>query len=66
MIESGNVLRHAHVKDRCYAGIAHAIQPDAQYVENVDSAPGYHSGDRYCLPCARAFAGYEGGCHAQG
>lgn len=22
------------------------------YVENLDSAPAYHSGTRYCVPCA--------------
>lgn len=75
MIESGNVLRTARKRWRCFSTAAHAagyawaatlpaghtdhIEPGTRYVENMDSAPGYQSGTRYCLACAEAFAGWH-------
>lgn len=34
-------------------GCPQSIEPGTEYVESMDSAPGYSSGDRYCVPCAR-------------
>jgi hypothetical protein len=77
MIASGYFLRRARRDWTCYserarhAGWAWAdkipaehtprIPRGARYVENLNNAPSYQSGDRYCLACARTFCGWEGG-----
>jgi hypothetical protein len=72
--EYGNILRRARRDWRCHAEVAKrngwrwaeqipadhtpTIPRGAQYVENVESVALYQSGQRYCVPCAKAFCGY--------
>lgn len=41
------------------SGCTGKIKPGELYIENMDSAPAYSSGTRYCVPCAEQEFGVD-------